>query len=180
MSYQPPNPSYYPPSPQANPGYGQQPGGYPPQQPYYQQPSPPYPGQAPFQSWPPQGAVNIQQQSNRQRPLGVTIVAILVGLAGFLWLIGAFSGRALPFDATLDLLMAVVAFPAVWGLWKLKQWAYWTTVALVGFLFVLRITQAATTGLAASGVGLVIFFLIAIGIVTYLLVSQTARRAFGL
>ncbi len=69
------------------------------------------------------------------RPLGVRLGAVLLLLFAIFGLAGAFLGLlirrgypALTFFYLLDALIAVVELITVWGLWKLRPWAFWATI----------------------------------------------------
>ncbi len=183
--------------PQGQQPYGQQPYG---QQPYGQ-PQQPY-GQQPYGQTP----VAYGQQGYytpvavvRQRPLGVSIIAvwqyIVAGLLGLLTLIAFFAGSVLAdlvsgsgggfnsgaatgiFVAIgIVLLLFVALFIALGiGLWRMKTWAQITTVIIYSLNIITTVLGMLGGGNAQASniVGL----LIAIAIVVYL-VLPTTRAAF--
>jgi uncharacterized membrane protein (DUF2068 family) len=104
----------------------------------------------------------------RLRPLGITIMAIIVAIQGILTL-----AVGLQFMGTFFIVLGVSALLLAWGLWTLQSWAYWTAVVLesadfISGLFALR--QGAT-GVIPS-----LFF--SALILIYLLRDESVRAAF--
>src|SRR5205809_6806221 len=78
----------------------------------------------------------------RQRPLGITIIATVLGIIGILTLLAVILGfvgvnllvnnKLLDVIASIALvfaaLVAIAEIVVAWGLWTLKAWAYWTAV----------------------------------------------------
>lgn len=102
------------------------------------------------------------------RPLGITIIAIVVGIQGIFTIIAG-----LQFLGTITIVLGVLTVLLAWGLWTLQSWAFWTAVVLevidiVNDLFALR--------QGASGV---IPSLIFSGLILiYLLRDENVRAAF--
>jgi uncharacterized membrane protein (DUF2068 family) len=127
----------------------------------------------------------MQNVSTTRRPLGITIIAILLFIqavieifAGIFVLIG--TTLANPMAGLLigwvPLALGIITFIVAWGLWTLKPWAYWVTliveiVYIVINLFSLGQTNHSVFGVIGGG-------LISIIIVIYLLVDGNVRRAF--
>jgi uncharacterized membrane protein (DUF2068 family) len=127
----------------------------------------------------------MQNVSTTRRPLGITIIAILLFIqaiieivAGIFVLIG--TTLASPMAGLLigwvPLALGIITFIVAWGLWTLKPWAYWVTliveiVYIVINLFSLGQTNHSVFGVIGGG-------LISIIIVIYLLVDGNVRRAF--
>ena len=138
----------------------------------------------------------------QQRPLGVTILSILIGLQGLgeiligilavgaLMAIGhAFRGHGHTNVATaldilgwilgiLPLVVGAITLIIAIGLFLLKRWAYWTTV-VVSIIFLIRqvyelIQPRETYTLVIIGT------IIPVVILLYLLLDQNVRRAFRL
>ena len=61
----------------------------------------------------------------RPRPLGITIMAIIVAIQGIFTLI-----VGLQFMGTVFIVLGVSALLLAWGLWTLQSWAFWTAVLL--------------------------------------------------
>ncbi len=135
------------------------------------------------------------------RPLGVTIIAVLLGieaileiLAGILILVGIFAvGRAIVGHghtttghvvdtlgiilAILPLVVGVLTFIFAAGLWLLKRWAFWLTVIIevISLLrHLLEFTQPthSPTALIIGGM------IIPIVVLLYFLVDPNVRAAF--
>src|SRR5690348_11371436 len=80
--------------------------------------------------------------SSRQRPLGISIIAIITALQGvgdiIVSLIAFFVSTAVTgligtvatFGSSAFLIVGVLTLVLAWGLWTLKPWAFWTTVVL--------------------------------------------------
>src|SRR5579864_2210574 len=78
----------------------------------------------------------------RNRPLGITIIAGILGIIGIITLIGVilgfFGANALIHNnllgAVANIVLVIAAIIAIaeivvaWGLWTLKTWAFWTAV----------------------------------------------------
>ncbi len=132
----------------------------------------------------------------RRRPLGVTIIAILVALQGvfllavgglaFVVVLGALlTGHAPLFSHVLVvgiiggvfLIVDVLLLLVAWGLWTLKRWAFWFTVvtqilSLLGSIVTLNQTGNGTTTTTTSNI------VIAIIILIYLFADRNVRAAF--
>jgi Predicted membrane protein (DUF2127) len=120
-----------------------------------------------------------------KRPLGITIIAILLFISAVIAIIGgffAFIGTTLgsPLDGLLlgwiPLAIGVITFIVAWGLWTLKPWAYWVTliveiISIVLNLFNLGRPEHSVLGVISGGI-------ISLIIVIYLLVDGNVRRAF--
>ena len=127
----------------------------------------------------------MQNISTTKRPLGITIIAILLFISAVIEIISGifiFIGSTLasPIDGLLlgwiPLAIGVITFIVAWGLWTLKPWAYWVTliveiISIVLNLFNLGRPQHSVLGVISGG-------LISLIIVIYLLVDGNVRRAF--
>jgi hypothetical protein len=132
----------------------------------------------------------MQQQvtgMRRRRPLGITIIAILLFISAVIEIIGGISSviGSTPTGTISDVLLGwfplvlgVIELVLAWGLWTIKPWAYWGTLVVeiliilnhfFGFLGLPRTHSA----LAVISGGIV-----SIIIVIYLLVDRNVRRAF--
>jgi uncharacterized membrane protein (DUF2068 family) len=125
----------------------------------------------------------------RQRPLGITIIAIVLGIIGILTLLAVILGfvgvavfvnnKVLDAIATIVLVFgAVVAIAEIvvaWGLWTLKVWAYWTAVVVEA----IRVVHGLYDWLIAHNPGVsIVSLIIAIVILVYLLADPNVRAAF--
>ncbi len=127
---------------------------------------------------------------NRPRPLGITIIAIILGISAVLGLIAvilglvalgaAHLGGALATAAIVALIIAAVfallELFLAWGLWTLKPWAFWATavieaIRILDALYALFVQHAA---LGAAILGLIIPLIILI----YLFADRNVRAAF--
>jgi hypothetical protein len=90
-------------------------------------------------------------RASPERPLGVAILAVLIGLFGALLLVSSlllfvfgsalagtggfgFSGSVFV-DALVLLILAIVLFVVATGLWDLRLWALVLSILVVGFLW---------------------------------------------
>src|SRR6202035_416878 len=79
----------------------------------------------------------MEQMTRRSRPLGITIIAIIMAIQGILGIIGGImllvgSARA-PGAMGLGLftlILGILYLVLAWGLWTLQPWAFWATVVL--------------------------------------------------
>ena len=126
----------------------------------------------------------MQNVSTTKRPLGITIIAILLFIqAVFEIVTGIFSfiGRIItnPLSGLLvgwiPLVVGILLFILAWGLWTLKPWAYWVTLVLEIVNIVLHFLGYGQTH---SILAIISGGIISIIIVIYLLVDGNVRRAF--
>lgn len=117
------------------------------------------------------------------RPLGATIIAILLVIQAILELFGvvaaltAFgSGAGGISIALIDLALAILSLVLVYGLWALKRWAFWAVVVIE----VLSIAQHmfALTQPHANVASLIIRMIIPIAILIYFLADRRIRAAY--
>lgn len=126
----------------------------------------------------------MQNVSTARRPLGITIISILMFIqAIFEIVVGFFSFFGSVISSPLagllvgwvPLAIGVLLFILAWGLWTLKPWAYWATLILEIVNIVLHFlgySQVHSLFAIISG------GIISIIIVIYLLVDGNVRRAF--
>ena len=126
----------------------------------------------------------MQNVSTAKRPLGITIISILMFIqAIFEIVVGFFSffGSVIhdPLSiflvAWIPLIMGILLFILAWGLWTLKPWAYWVTLILEIVNIVLHFLGYSQTH---SIFAIISGGIISIIIVIYLLVDGNVRRAF--
>jgi hypothetical protein len=126
----------------------------------------------------------MQNVSITKRPLGITIIAILMFIqAIFEIVVGIFSffGNIIsnPLSGLLvgwiPLAVGVFIFFLAWGLWTLRPWAYWATLILEIVNIVLHFLGYNQTH---SIFAIISGGIISIIIVIYLLVDRNVRRAF--
>jgi len=127
----------------------------------------------------------MQNVSTTRRPLGITIIAILLFISAVIEIIFglfAFIGTTLasPLAGLLlgwiPLAIGILTFIVAWGLWTLKPCAYWVTliveiVSIVIILFSFGQPNHLAFGVISGGI-------VSIIIVIYLLVDGNVRRAF--
>lgn len=127
----------------------------------------------------------MENVSATKRPLGITIIAILVFIQAVIEIIFGivvFVGSTLASPAVglllgwIPLAIGIVSFIVAWGLWTLKPWAYWVTliveiISIISNLFNLGQPNHSLFGIIGGG-------LVSIIIVIYLLVDGNVRRAF--
>lgn len=125
--------------------------------------------------------------ATRKRPLGITIIAILLFISALIEIIGGISSVVgnTPTGTISDVLlgwfplvMGVIELVMAWGLWTIKPWAYWGTLAveviniLIHFFGFLGLPRNHSALAVVSG------GIVSIIIVIYLLVDRHVRRAF--
>jgi hypothetical protein len=116
-----------------------------------------------------------------KRPAGVTIIAILLFIAGVAGILSALAGfgifggdKALLAYPILLLLVSVVQMSVATGLWQLLRWAWMTTVVVVLVTIVVNVVSIfASVQLPSIIVSIVIDV-----IVLFYLYSGNVRRAF--
>jgi uncharacterized membrane protein (DUF2068 family) len=126
----------------------------------------------------------MQNVSTAERPLGITIIAILMFIqaiieiiVGIFALIGTTLANPLAglLVGWIPLAVGVLLFILAWGLWTLKPWAYWVTLIFEIVNIVLHFLGYSQThsifAILSGGI-------ISIIIVIYLLVDRNVRRAF--
>ncbi|GCE21279.1 DUF2127 domain-containing protein [Dictyobacter kobayashii] len=112
--------------------------------------------------------------ATRQRPRGVTILAILEAIGGVLEVIGGIL--LLNVNTTLGIIgivQGIISLVLAWGLWTLKPWAFWVT-AVLSALTVLYGIYLLVTGNTAS----LVQTIIALAILIYLFADRHVRAAF--
>jgi hypothetical protein len=126
----------------------------------------------------------------RQRPVGVTIISILDGILGVLYILGgiltfslgsAAAGRV-PAAGTLGatagvifVIIGIITLVLAWGLWSLKKWAYWITAVLQALSLLFGLISIVGGNHSANTV---IQTVIALIVVVYLFADQNVRAAF--
>ena len=90
-----------------------------------------------------------QTMSMRKRPLGVSALALLMFLAGGIWLL---AGLVLPFTgvpaAPWYIMLGAAAYFLVlgWGLWGLRRWAYVAALLMCAVLGFTQLQSAVVLG----------------------------------
>jgi uncharacterized membrane protein (DUF2068 family) len=126
----------------------------------------------------------MQNITTERRPLGITIIAILLFIQAIIEIIGgffSFFGSIIhnPLSGLLvgwiPLVVGILLFILAWGLWTLRPWAYWVTLILEIVNIVLHLFGYSQTH---SLFAIISGGIISIIIVIYLLVDRNVRRAF--
>ncbi len=142
----------------------------------------------------------MQPAASRARPLGVTIIAILLIIAGIVELLfgvltfaGIFSlahviimhghpvtARVLDtlggILGSISIFIGIVTLIFAWGLWTLKTWAFWLVVALEVFSLIRHLLEFARPD--HSTVAIVLGLVLPVVILLYFLVDPNVRAAF--
>ncbi len=142
------------------------------------------------QEW---GAQQVYQPQRPERPLGVTILAVLSILGGILFLLlgilasvlgAAFAGtmmtgmKGLPlfiFAAVgvVFIILGLIELVVGWGLWKGASWAWWVTVILNGLGVILALVS-----LAGGNVGGIVTLIID-AVILYYFLKPHVKAFFG-
>lgn len=103
----------------------------------------------------------------RQRPLGITIIAIVIGLQAILSIISGVLSLGL-----ITLILGILTLLLAWGLWTLQSWAFWTAVVLEALNII--------SGLFSLGQGgyAIVSLIFSVLILVYLLGDRSVRAAF--
>lgn len=114
------------------------------------------------------------------RPLGITIIAIIMGIQGILGiiagitlLIGSASGGLFA-AGIITLVLGVLYLILAWGLWTLQTWAFWATVILEVIALLDGIFALGQSGFFSGIVNVVLALIILI----YLFADRNVRAAF--
>ncbi|HEY3992241.1 MAG TPA: hypothetical protein VGM01_05090 [Ktedonobacteraceae bacterium] len=115
--------------------------------------------------------INVQ----RSRPLGITIIAIIVAIYGILGIIGGiFLLGASATAGIITLILGVLELVLAWGLWTLQSWAFWATV-IIEVLALINSIFAFMQGNVTNGI---VGIIIALVILIYLFADANVRAAF--
>jgi uncharacterized membrane protein (DUF2068 family) len=121
-------------------------------------------------------------EGNMSRPLGVTIISILLGINGVLLIIvgltavlaGGVTGAGFVFFVGwIPLIFGILSLILAWGLWNLRPWAFWTAVVLEALSILNDVLGFTNNG--SRHIGDLIISLI---ILLYLLLDRNVRAAF--
>jgi uncharacterized membrane protein HdeD (DUF308 family) len=111
-------------------------------------------------------------ESQKHRPVGVTIVAILTVIGGLIFL--GFGLLFLIFGIGIILLALGIAYMVMaYGLWKGKGWAWTITLILSAIGIVVALIS-----IAAGNIG-AIFSIVIHGVVIYYLYRPNVKAFFG-
>lgn len=112
---------------------------------------------------------------SRSRPLGITIIAIVMAIYGILGIIGGIV--LLGSSATLGItsfILGILELVLAWGMWTLKKWAFWATIVLEVLAILNGIFAFAGRNTSGGIIGIVIALIILI----YLFADPNVRAAF--
>ncbi len=126
-----------------------------------------------------------QAPLNRERPLGITIIAAVVGILAVFHICGGLFGLiASPFapffghglvgiftgavGSVIGIILALINLVVAEGLWRLRAWAYWVTVIVVGINLLEGVV----------GAGGWFSILVSAGILIYMFADPNVRNAF--
>ena len=112
----------------------------------------------------------------RARPLGISIIAVILAIQGILGVIGGILLLAggVPALGIITLILGVLYLVLAWGLWTLQPWAFWGTVILEALTLISGIFGL-TTGRAGNGILSLIF---AVVVLVYMFADRNVREAF--
>ena len=125
---------------------------------------------------------NMTMDASRRRPLGITIIAVLVAIGGIFTIIisllalfavgtNALGVGLLVFAIILGIIDLVLAY----GLWTLKKWAFWTTAVLEAISLASALIGIASGNRTSSQITSLVF---AVVILIYLFADRNVRAAF--
>lgn len=144
----------------------------------------------------------MQQVTRAPRPLGVTIMTILLGLGGLFELIlGIVAVLAIvavgqrvtggghhTVGATIDVFGAIIgSIPLIfglvtlfftWALWTLRSWAFWAVIIFEGIVVIHHIIEIIRPAPGHSLAGIIAGMIIPVIILLYFLIDGNVRRAF--
>lgn len=112
------------------------------------------------------------------RPVGITIIAVLIGVGAVLGVVAGVG--AITLGAVLLGLLTLVLSGAylyvAWGLWHLKPWAWLLTIIVQGLGLLSDVISVAVG--AATGADY-LSMLLGVIIIVYLLTDKNVRAAFN-
>ena len=115
---------------------------------------------------------------SRARPLGITIIAVIMAVQGILAILGGIllmgGGGIFTSLGVISLILGVLYLVLAWGLWTLKTWAFWGTVILEVLTLINGIVGLGQ-GIPASGIISLIF---AVVVLVYMFADTNVRAAF--
>ena len=125
--------------------------------------------------------------TTRKRPLGITIIAILLLISAVIEIIGGISSviGSPPTGSLSDVLLGwfplvlgIIELVLAWGLWTLKPWAYWGTLVVEIVIILVHFFGFLGLPRTHSALAIISGGIVSIIIVIYLLVDRNVRRAF--
>ncbi len=117
----------------------------------------------------------IQDTMGRRRPLGITIIAIIVAIYGILEIIlGIGFLAASPAQAIITIILGVLGLVLAWGLWTLQSWAFWALVIVE----VLNVINGIVAWVGHNPGPGVISIVISLIVLIYMFADRNVRAAF--
>ena len=132
----------------------------------------------------------MEEMYERSRPLGITIIAVLLGVSALLAVVFLILGLTrvsvagmgagmTPGTSTIllaALVIGIFEIAVAWGLWTLRSWAFWTVVVievirvLLGLYDIVIVREAIIAGIVS--------LIIPVIILIYLFADRSVRAAF--
>jgi lysylphosphatidylglycerol synthetase-like protein (DUF2156 family) len=118
---------------------------------------------------------DMQRLTARSRPLGITIISIIMAILGIFDIIGGIlsmgSNGTL---AIITLIIGVLYLILAWGLWTVQTWAFWGTVILA-ILTIINSIIGLGHGVPATGW---VSLILAVIVLIYMFADRNVRAAF--
>jgi hypothetical protein len=123
----------------------------------------------------------------RKRPLGITIIAILLFISAVIEILGGITSviGAPPTRTISDvllgwfpLILGIIELVLAWGLWTLKPWAYWGTLVVEILIILNHFFGFLSLPRTHSALAVISGGIVSIIIVIYLLADRDVRQAF--
>jgi uncharacterized membrane protein (DUF2068 family) len=112
-------------------------------------------------------------ESQKHRPLGVTIIAILLIIAGIISLVGGLI-LLIVLVGFIFLALGIAYLVMAYGLWKGKGWAWSISLILAGIGVIMGIVYIIQDNLAGGIVSIIIN-----GVIIYYLFRPNVKAFFG-
>ena len=113
--------------------------------------------------------------TGRARPLGITIIAIIMAILGIFDIIGGIMVMgSYSTLGIITLIIGVLYLILAWGLWTLQTWAFWGTVILV-ILTIINGIFGIGQGVPATGI---VSLILAVIVLIYMFADRNVRAAF--
>jgi uncharacterized membrane protein (DUF2068 family) len=112
-------------------------------------------------------------ESQKHRPLGVTIIAILLIIAGVISLVGGLI-LLIVLVGFIFLALGIAYLVMAYGLWKGKGWAWSISLILAGIGIIMGIVYIIQDNLAGGIVSIIIN-----GVIIYYLFRPNVKAFFG-
>ncbi|MEB3788180.1 MAG: DUF2127 domain-containing protein [Desulfurococcales archaeon] len=114
---------------------------------------------------------SVEVSSRPERPLGVTILAVLSGIGGILSILGGLAlgamagagglagmegmeglGPLMAFGSTMAIIMGLINLVIAYGLWNGKSWAWWLTVVFAALNALMSLVSMMIVSLVIAAV----------------------------